>query len=93
MQKPKSFIETCLEAYQERTFLQAYNETFELVRADTAKQKEMVLLIHGHFLLEVRVLCGLLKIGINTIFTLIVQVVSQLRLAIFVGLKSSTPFS
>ena len=42
MQKPKSFIETCLEAYQERTFLQAYNETFELVRADTAKQKEMV---------------------------------------------------
>ncbi len=42
MQKPKSFLETCLKNYQERSFLQAYNNTFQLFRADTEALKERV---------------------------------------------------
>ncbi len=36
----KSFLGACLEIYEQRSFLQAYNNTFELVRADNEAQKQ-----------------------------------------------------
>src|SRR5262245_59316672 len=39
MKDEKSFLDACLEVYAQRSFLQNYNNTFELVRADTDAQK------------------------------------------------------
>lgn len=42
MNEQKSFFTACLETYQQRSFLKAYNDTFELLQADTPERKEKV---------------------------------------------------
>lgn len=42
MMKQKGFLETCIEAYRERSFLQAYDNAFELLRAESDESKEQV---------------------------------------------------
>jgi N-acyl amino acid synthase of PEP-CTERM/exosortase system len=42
MKEEKSFLGACLEVYEQRTFLKAYHDTFELVRADNDALKEAV---------------------------------------------------